>query len=272
MNILEKIIDHKRKEVKEKKGLFPVKLLEQSIFFEAKPVSLRKYLLREDKSGIIAEIKRKSPSRGLINPNVSVERISIGYMQAGASALSILTDKTFFGGSNEDLMEARKYNYCPILRKDFIVDEYQILEAKSIGADAILLIASCLSTKRIEELSKFGRKLGLEVLVEVHHQKEISDEVLKSADIIGVNNRNLENFTVNIEHSLKMSEFIPNDIVKISESGIDEPSQIIVLKQYGFKGFLIGENFMRYHQPEKACRDFIARLRHMNDNIKVEVK
>jgi indole-3-glycerol phosphate synthase len=269
MNILEKIISNKHKEVAERKGLFPVKLLEQSIYFEARPVSLRKYLLREDKSGIIAEIKRMSPSKGVINPNVSIERISIGYMQAGASALSILTDKTFFGGSNEDLMVARKYNYCPILRKDFIVDEYQILEAKSIGADAILLIASCLDEKRIVQLSKFGRELGLEILVEVHDQKEVTDKVVQSADIIGVNNRNLEDFTVNIEHSMKMSEFLPNDIVRISESGIDEPSQIFVLKQYGYKGFLIGGNFMRHHQPEKACRDFITKLRNIDDNIKV---
>ena len=269
MNILEKIIDHKFKEVAERKELFPIKLLEQSIYFQANPVSLKKYLLREDKSGIIAEIKRKSPSKGVINPSVSVERISIGYMQAGASALSVLTDNTFFGGSNEDLMEARKYNYCPILRKEFIVDEYQVLEAKSIGADAVLLIAACLDNKKIRQLAQFARKLGMEVLVEVHRKSEIKDQVFESADLIGVNNRNLENFTVNIEHSLKISEMIPQDIIKVSESGIDEPSKIIVLRQYGFKGFLIGENFMRHHRPEKACKDFVTKLRHMDDNIEV---
>jgi len=269
MNILEKIVSHKYKEVAERKELFPIKLLEQSIYFEAKPVSMKKYLLREDKSGIIAEIKRKSPSKGIINPSVSIERISIGYMQAGASALSILTDKTFFGGSNEDLMEARKYNYCPILRKDFIIDEYQIIEAKSIGADTILLIAACLDQKKLSGLAKFARKLNMEVLIEVHNQEEVTDAVLKSADILGVNNRNLENFKVNIEQSIKMSNFLPDEIVRVSESGIKDPENIFILKQYGYKGFLIGENFMKHHRPEKACADFITRLRHMQDNIKV---
>ena len=137
MNILEKIVEQKKKEMAERKSLYPVKLLEQSIFFASPTVSLKKYVQRKDLSGIIAELKRKSPSKGAINPYVSIERTSIGYMQAGASALSILTDKEFFGGSNEDLMVARKFNYCPILRKDFTIDEYQIVEAKSIGADAI---------------------------------------------------------------------------------------------------------------------------------------
>ena len=137
MNILDKIIEQKHKEVAERKSLYPVKLLEQSIFFSSPTVSLKKYVQRKDKSGIIAEIKRKSPSKGIINASVSIERTSIGYMQAGASALSILTDKEFFGGSSDDLTVARKFNFCPILRKDFVVDEYQIVEAKSIGADAI---------------------------------------------------------------------------------------------------------------------------------------
>ena len=144
MNILDQIIEHKRKETEERKSLYPVRLLEQSIYFGTKPVSLCHYIRRRDKSGIIAEIKRKSPSKGVINAYVSVERTSIGYMQAGASALSVLTDKQFFGGSNDDLTVARKFNFCPILRKDFTLDEYQIVEAKSIGADAILLIAAAL--------------------------------------------------------------------------------------------------------------------------------
>src|SRR3954468_733795 len=141
MNILDQIISHKRKEVDERKSLYPLKLLEKSIYYNSPVVSLKKYLLREDKVGIIAEIKRKSPSRGMINQHVSIERTSIGYMQAGASALSVLTDKEYFGGTNEDLNTARKFNYCPILRKDFFIDEYQIYEAKSIGADVVLLIA-----------------------------------------------------------------------------------------------------------------------------------
>src|SRR5258706_9468267 len=167
MNILDQILAHKRKEVDERKGLYPVKLLEQSIYFATPAVSLKKYLLRDDKVGIIAEIKRKSPSKGIINEHVSIERTSIGYMQAGASALSILTDTEFFGGKNEDLTLARKFNYCPILRKDFTIDEYQIIEAKSIGADIILLLANVLSPEQIKAFSMLGHSLGLEILLEV---------------------------------------------------------------------------------------------------------
>src|ERR1700722_10381942 len=156
MNILEKIAEFKIKEVDEKRSLYPVKLLGRSIYFKTKPVSLRSYLLEKNKSGVIAEFKRKSPSKGVINAYAPVGPTTIGYMQAGASALSVLTDKEFFGGSNADLSEARKYNYCPILRKDFIVDEYQITEAKSIGADAILLIGAILAKEKVKQLAAFA--------------------------------------------------------------------------------------------------------------------
>ena len=198
MNILDKIIEHKHKEVAERKSLYPVKLLEQSIFFSSPTVSLKKYIQRKDKSGIIAEIKRKSPSKGIINSSVSVERTSIGYMQAGASALSILTDKEFFGGSNDDLTIARKFNFCPILRKDFTVDEYQIIEAKSIGADAILLIAAALAPKRLAELASAAKGLGLEVLLEVHNKEELDANLNANVDLIGVNNRDLKTFTLSL--------------------------------------------------------------------------
>src|ERR1041385_4589017 len=165
MDILEKIIAHKRKEVAERKSLYPVKLLEKSIYFSSPCVSLRKYLLRSDKVGVIAEFKRRSPSKGVINRYAPVERTSIGYMQAGASALSVLTDSEFFGGKSEDLSTARKFNYCPILRKDFTIDEYQIVEAKSIGADAILLLANVLDAKKVKAFAKFAKSLGLEVLL-----------------------------------------------------------------------------------------------------------
>jgi indole-3-glycerol phosphate synthase len=260
MNILEQIIDFKRKEVEERKSLFPVKLLEQSIFFQSQPVSLKKYLLRDDKSGIIAEIKRKSPSKGIINQYVSVERTSIGYMQAGASALSVLTDKHFFGGSSEDLTIARKFNFCPILRKDFIIDSYQILEAKSIGADAILLIAAVLNPHVIKQYAIEAKALGMEVLLEVHDEKEVQDNLDSGADLVGVNNRSLKTFEVSIETSKRLSEIIPNQFVKISESGIDKPTAIHELKQYGYNGFLIGETFMKHSRPEKACKEFIDEL------------
>src|SRR5689334_188395 len=194
MNILDEIIAYKKKEVADRKELYPVKLLEQSHYFATQPVSLKKYIQRDDLSGIIAEIKRKSPSKGVINPHVSVERTSIGYMQAGASALSVLTDTNFFGGSNDDLMTARKFNFCPILRKDFTIDEYQIVEAKSIGADAILLIAAALPPARVKELAAFAHSFGLEVLLEVHNEEELNANLDAQADLIGVNNRNLKTF------------------------------------------------------------------------------
>jgi indole-3-glycerol phosphate synthase len=261
MNILDKIIEHKHSEVARRKSLYPVKLLEQSIYFGTQPVSLRKYIQREDKSGIIAEIKRKSPSKGVINPHVSVERTSIGYMQAGASALSVLTDKEFFGGSNDDLTLARKYNFCPILRKDFTIDEYQIVEAKSIGADAILLIAAALEPERLKKLCDFAHSFNLEVLLEVHNEEELHGNLNAGADLIGVNNRNLKTFELSIEVSKRLADQIPSDAVKVSESGIESVSTIIELKKYGYQGFLMGQNFMQHSRPEEACKEFIDELR-----------
>jgi len=267
MNILDKIIEHKVTEVANRKSLYPVKLLEQSIYFGTQPVSLKKYIQRQDKSGIIAEIKRKSPSKGVINKYVSVERTSIGYMQAGASALSILTDEQFFGGSNDDLTLARKYNFCPILRKDFTIDEYQIIEAKSIGADAILLIAAALEPKRLKALASFAHSLGLEVLLEVHNEAELESNLDAEADLIGVNNRDLKTFELSIEVSKRLSERIPSTAVKVSESGIESVSTIIELKKFGFEGFLMGQNFMQHSRPESACKEFIDELNRVEKNI-----
>ncbi|MEQ9166046.1 MAG: indole-3-glycerol phosphate synthase TrpC [Fulvivirga sp.] len=260
MDILEQIIAHKYKEVEERKSLFPAKLLEKSIYFNSDTVSLKKYILREDKSGIIAEIKRKSPSKGTINAHVSIERTSIGYMQAGASALSVLTDTDYFGGKNEDLTTARKFNFCPILRKDFTVDEYQIVEAKSIGADAVLLIAAALDPKRLKELAAFAQSLGLETLLEVHNEEELSASVNEHIDLVGVNNRNLKTFKVSIETSKALAPQIPSYFVKVSESGISDPDTIMDLRSAGFQGFLMGERFMQNSRPEKACARFIESL------------
>lgn len=265
MNILDQIIEHKRTEVANRKSLYPVKLLEQSIYFETPPVSLKKYIQREDKSGIIAEIKRKSPSKGIINPYVSIERTSIGYMQAGASALSVLTDKHFFGGSNDDLTLARKFNFCPILRKDFTIDEYQIIEAKSIGADAILLIAAALEPNRLKELAAFTHSFGLEVLLEVHNETELSANLDAGADLIGVNNRNLKTFELNVEVSKRLAGLIPNHAVKVSESGIESVRTVLELKKYGFEGFLMGQNFMQHSRPEVACKEFIDELKSVKE-------
>lgn len=260
MNILDEIVVQKKKEVAERKSLYPVKLLEQSIFFESQPVSLSRYVTRPDKSGIIAEIKRKSPSKGVINANVSVERTSIGYMQAGASALSVLTDKQFFGGASEDLMTARKFNFCPILRKDFTIDEYQIIEAKSIGADAILLIAAILTPEQSKALAAFAHSLRLEVLLEVHDEEELKVHIDTGADLVGVNNRNLKTFEVDINLSKKLLPLMPAGVVKVSESGISKPETIVELRREGYQGFLMGENFMKHSRPEKAAREFIQEL------------
>ena len=261
MYILDKILQAKKEELKLIKEIYPPKLLERSKYFQTKTVSLVKYLNRKDKFGIIAEIKRKSPSKGLINRSVNVESLSIGYMQAGASGLSVLTDKEFFGGSLEDLETARKYNFCPILRKDFIIDEYQIIEAKSFGADVILLIAQALDTADLKRLAKFAKSLGLETILEVHQKDEIEKNLNEDISIVGVNNRDLRTFTVDVNRSYELAEIIPKNFTKISESGLSDISVIKQLKSVGYKGFLMGEHFMRYAEPDKACKQLIDSLR-----------
>ena len=260
MDILEKIIAHKHKEVENRKSLFPEKLLEQSLYFDGQSISLKKYLLREDMSGIIAEFKRKSPSKGMINAHAKVEQTTIGYMQAGASALSVLTDSEFFGGKSEDLSTARNFNFCPVLRKDFVIDEYQIIEAKSIGADAVLLIAAALEPKKLKSLAAFAKGMGLEVLMEVHNQEELENNLNEHLDVVGVNNRNLKTFDVSTDISKSLASQIPDEFVKISESGISSPETILDLRTYGYRGFLIGETFMKTARPEVTAREFIRQL------------
>ncbi len=260
MNILDKITKHKIKEIADRKALFPIELLEKSIHFESPTVSLKEYLLRPDKSGIIAEFKKKSPSKGDINKYADPEKVSIAYMQAGASALSVLTDKEFFGGSCDDLKTVRKFNFCPVLRKDFIIDEYQIIEAKSIGADAILLIAAILSPKELLDYAKLANSLGLEVLHEVHNKAELQKLDLDNPKIIGVNNRDLSTFKTDIKTSKDLAKLIPEQHVKVSESGISQADTIHELRRHGFKGFLIGETFMKTANPGEACKNFIKQL------------
>lgn len=254
MNILEEIVQHKRKEVAEREALYPVKLLEQSRYFQAATVSLKEYLLREDKSGIIAEIKRKSPSQGVIQSSISVEDISIGYMQAGASALSVLTDEKFFGGSSKDLEIARKFNFCPILRKDFVISEYQIIEAKSIGADAILLIAAALSFKELQQLHRFATSLGLEVLVEIHEEHEIQSHLKGEEQLVGINSRNLKTMGVSKEHLFTTASALPQQVVKVAESGMSSAEDIFMAMEAGYSGFLMGTAFMKQAHPALACQ------------------
>lgn len=257
MSILKTIVDYKRTVVQESKLLTSINELEKSFSFGNQPISLKAFLKKEDHVGIIAEIKRGSPSTGIINSNVDVKHLSNAYIQSGASALSILTDTKFFGGTNTDVEIARQVNECPILRKDFIIDEYQIVEAKSIGADCILLIAACLSPKECKELAVFAKSLQLEVLLEVRTKEEIDSHINEFVDIIGVNNRNLKDFKTDIANSKVLFEYLPKELVKISESGISKASQILELKQVGFDGFLIGGFFMKHEEPGKACATLI---------------
>ena len=263
MNTLEKIIADKYLEVEARKQQHPVAVLEKSSAFSRTPLSLKSFLLDPPKSGIITEFKRKSPSKGLINGTSSVEVVCKGYELAGASALSVLTDQDYFGGSTEDLELARKQVDIPILRKDFVVDEYQILEAKAMGADCILLIAAALSSAKVNSLATFAQSLGLEVLMEVHNLEELEQSFCEPLDVVGVNNRNLKTFEVSLDTSLELVDRIPNQVVKISESGISDPATLLYFRKAGFDGFLIGENFMKTSSPEKAAADFIQEFRRL---------
>lgn len=260
MNILEKITAHKRKEVKVQKERVSFTALEHEAGFSRTCISLVQTLKRQDASGIIAEIKRKSPSQGVIHPNVLVEEIASGYAAAGCSGLSILTDHEFFGGTTDDLVKARRVVNVPILRKDFMVDEYQITEAKAIGADAILLIAACLEPAQIKWFTSVAHGLGLEVLLEVHDEVELMNNLDSGADLLGVNNRNLKTFEVSVDVSRELADKIPSSFVKISESGIDQVITVQELRKYGYEGFLMGQNFMKHEKPEEACRRFIEEL------------
>ena len=260
MTILDEIVSAKKKEVEARKARYPEALLKESAYFETKTCSLKEYLGREDLHGIIAEIKRASPSKGVLNPYIQVEELSVAYMQSGASALSVLTDEKFFQGSLEDLQVARRFNFCPILRKDFIIDPYQVVETRSIGADVMLLIAACLDAELLNDLAAQARALGLEVLLEIHKMEELNDIELANIDILGVNNRNLDTFDVDAKTSLNMATELPKEISKISESGISEVETLRKLKSVGFQGFLIGEAFMKHRRPARACRKFISQL------------
>ena len=223
-------------------------------------LSLKNKFLHANKPGIIAEFKRQSPSKGIINNKVSPQDVGNGYENAGAFAMSVLTDTEFFGGTASDLLAVRKEVQIPLLRKDFMVDTYQLYEAKAWGADIILLIAACLSPKEVQSLAKTAKDLGLEILLEVHNQEELAANLFDEVDMIGVNNRNLKDFSLNLDYSYQLAELIPNRFVKISESGISETDTVKELFKVGYKGFLMGENFMKTSNPGTSCADFIKQL------------
>ncbi|MDX1937092.1 MAG: indole-3-glycerol phosphate synthase TrpC [Flavihumibacter sp.] len=258
MNILDKIVAFKKEEVAARKQQCPLQQLQQSPGFHRTPYLLSDFLLNPAKTGIIAEFKRKSPSKGIINDQVSVLEVTQAYTKFGASCLSVLTDSEFFGGSTADLKAAR-VNPIPVLRKDFIIDEYQIAEAKEMGADVILLIAACLSPGQVQDLAAYAKSLQLSVLLELHAEEELQ-HIGTDTDIVGINNRNLKTFEVDIERSLRMAAQIPASKIKVAESGISSVENINLFKANGFKGFLIGENFMKAANPAQAFEAFVQQL------------
>jgi indole-3-glycerol phosphate synthase len=259
MNILDTIIAQKRIEVAQRKQQTSIAELEKGYFFANPTLSLVSFLADPVKTGIIAEFKRKSPSKGIINDKVSVEEVTTAYAAHGASGISILTDHEFFGGSLDDLVEAT-VNEVPLLRKDFMIDEYQLIEAKAFGAEVILLIAACLTPAEVKTMAGAAKQLGLEVLLEIHNEDELG-HICESVDLVGVNNRNLKTFEVSIQASLDLINKIPKEKPAVAESGISDVNTIVTLREAGFKGFLIGENFMKQASPSIAFADFVNQLK-----------
>jgi indole-3-glycerol phosphate synthase len=259
MNILDKIVGQKKDEVAYRKMHTNAKALELLPYFNRQTLSLKQFILDQNRTGIIAEFKRRSPSRGVINEKVKVEELTAAYANNGASAISVLTDGPNFGGTLDDLVNARQ-NKVPLLRKDFMVDEYQIVESKAYGADVILLIAACLSVSEVKTLARVAKGLGLEVLLEIHNENEL-EHICEEVDLVGVNNRNLKTFDVDIQRSLDLINKIPPSKPAIAESGISDVQTIVSLKQAGFKGFLIGENFMKHADPAIAFAEFVKQLK-----------
>ena len=255
MNILDTIVERKRTEVAERKQRKPLEVIKADALYTRKTISLVDGLSRPYASGIIAEFKRKSPSKGIINDRVDPVEVTNAYQAAGASAVSILTDAYFFGGHDQDVVRARQVLDIPILRKEFIIDEYQVHEAKALGADLILLIAACLSKEDVVRFSTLARSLGLEVLLELHDEDEL-EHVCATVDLVGINNRSLKTFDVNIARSLRMAGQLPKDKLKVAESGIDDPAQVKLFRENGYSAFLIGENFMKTNDPGMALHEF----------------
>lgn len=257
-NILTEIIANKRFEVDFQKRSIPLEALQDNLT-DIQP----KYSMREALScsptGIIAEFKRRSPSKGWINRNAAVGDVVQRYEESGASALSILTDEKYFGGTLRDVRTARPLVHIPILRKEFIIDEYQLYQAKIVGADAILLIAAALEEEQCRELTEKAHLIGLEVLLEIHSEAELK-YIGANTDMVGINNRNLGNFHTTTDYSFQLAELMPEDKLLISESGISDPAIVRELRKKNFRGFLIGETFMKTGDPGNTLKRFIAQI------------
>jgi indole-3-glycerol phosphate synthase len=258
-NILEDIVSYKREEIKKRKTESPVQLLEKKPGFDRDILSMKEFLSNPKATGIVAEFKKKSPSKGIINDHVSVEEVTAAYTRYGASMISILTDGPSFGGSSGDLKKAR-FNALPVLRKDFILDPYQLVESRAMGADAILLIAACLRPDEIRSLATAAHNLGLEVLLEIHEEKELG-HLCEDVDVVGINNRDLKTFTVDIDRSIRLADRLPANKLRIAESGIRDVETLLYLKAAGFNGFLIGEQFMKAPDPAIAFASFVDQLK-----------
>jgi indole-3-glycerol phosphate synthase len=259
MNLLDNIIEHKKRELSARMEKTSLEDLKKMPGYVRKTLSLTRALLDPERTGIIAEFKRKSPSRGVLNQQATLEEVTTGYFRAGASALSILTDSEFFGGAMEDLVRAREINPVPILRKDFILHEYQVIESKALGADVILLIAAVLDKDKIRQLAALARSVQLEVILEVHDASELK-MLNEYVTIVGVNNRDLRDFSVDTARSVKLAPDIPDEFLSISESGIHSPQVIRQLRACGYHGFLIGERFMQQSDPATAFSEFVKQL------------
>lgn len=257
MNILDKIIATKKQEIAASQKLKSFSELKDSEFFGRKTFSLKQNL--KNKSGIIAEFKRKSPSKGIFNAHSEIKDVVRSYENNGASAISILTDQEYFGGSSADIFAVRNSVEIPILRKDFMVDEFQFYEAKAMGADVILLIAACLSPAQVHEFTELSHELGLEALLEIHTEKELS-HFNPNIDLVGINNRNLKNFEVDLQHSVDLKNLLPENVLSIAESGIYSKEDFTFLKEKGFDGFLMGEYFMKNENPGDAFAEFVKSI------------
>lgn len=257
MNILDKIIERKKQEIAEAKSRIHLEKLKDSAFFGRPTFSLKETI--KTKSGIIAEFKRQSPSKGIINDKVLPLEVVSQYEKFGASAVSILTDEDFFGGSFDDILSVRNHLHISILRKDFMIDEYQFYEAKSIGADVILLIAACLSPIQVSEFTELAHSINLEVLLEIHSEEELK-HINNNVDFVGINNRNLKDFKINLQHSVDLKNQLPKDILSVAESGIYNEEDFRFLKERGFDGFLMGEYFMKSENPGKKFGEFISNV------------
>lgn len=258
MTILDTIIARKKEEVTASKAKISTEHLKNSEFFGRKNISLKESI--HHKSGIIAEFKRKSPSKGIINDQVQPLDVAAAYEKYGASGISVLTDHDFFGGSFDDILAVRNHVHIPVLRKDFMIDEYQFYEAKSIGADAVLLIAACLSPLQVQEFTDLAHELELEVLLEIHTEEELR-HFNPEIDLVGINNRNLKDFKVDLQHSVRLKELLPKDTLSVAESGIYSLEDFRYLKDKGFDGFLMGEYFMKNENPMKAFEEFSLQIK-----------